>query len=170
MADACSDCRYFAAHIVTTTLVGQCRRSAPPALAMQVEDGRRQLKIHAYWPLVDGTDWCGAFKLASEPDPELQIEALSTEPGELELVNLPPGALRLCRFCTAQIIFGPTKETRMPLSWPHDPSGNVVYDPLQPSEPVVVYRNGEAVPEDTPSDHRWHAHAMKCPGAKRRKR
>lgn len=170
MADACSDCRYFAPHILGSgTLVGQCRRSAPPALSMQVDDGRRTIKIHAYWPLVDGTDWCGAFQLAPGPDPEAIIGSLSKPVEELNLVDDPDG-LRACRSCEAQIIFAPTsKGNKMPLTWPHNPLGNVVWDG-NTNEPVSVYKNGEAVPEETPSEYRWHSHFVDCVGASKHRR
>lgn len=175
----CADCRFFAPHVLGSgTFVGQCRHSAPPALAMQVDDGRRTIKIHAFWPLVDGTDWCGDFQQAPTNDPEAIVESLSKETGALNLVDLPDGQLRTCRSCEAQILFAPTKPSRqkpegsrMPLTWPHNPLGNVVWNP-DGDEPVSVYRNGEAVPPETPSEHRWHSHFIDCPGAQghRRKR
>lgn len=63
----CAKCRFFDAtdHLnANNQLTGVCRRHAPVPRIGTIEF---RDSTEAYWPEVDGVDWCGEFKEPDEP-------------------------------------------------------------------------------------------------------
>lgn len=72
-SENCSQCRFFQVldHLHgNRRLPGACRRYAPKPTLGLLEFGQSN---EAYWPSVDGSDWCGEFVRLDPPRTALDL-------------------------------------------------------------------------------------------------